>query len=102
MNKSLFIVRLVAYGIEKSSLDFISSLLKPRKRRAKVNSWYSFGKTTISGVAQGSILGSFPFNIFICDMFFEAFNIGFPGFADSTTLYTYSDNIETVLTSRKH
>ena len=75
INHELLIAKLHAYGLDHGSLSFIHSYLSHRKQRTKVKSSYSDFAEIIFGVPQGSILGPLPFNIYICDLFFEDINL---------------------------
>ena len=65
IDHNFLIAKLDAYGFEKQSIDFLHSYLTKRKQRAKVDSAYSSLETLLSGVPQGSLLGSLLFNICI-------------------------------------
>ena len=100
MDHNLLIAKLIAYGFEKKSLEFIHSYLTKCKQRTKVDSAFSSWEMLLSGVPQGSILGLLLFNVYICDIFFETpENIDFTGYTDDNTPYTYSSKIEHVLTN---
>ena len=53
------------------------------------------------GVSQGSILGSFLFNIFLCDLFFIMNNTDFASYADDNAPYTIGHGIEDVIQRHK-
>ena len=51
------------------------------------------------GVPQGSILGLLLFNIFLADLFFTLNNIEIANYADDTTPYSVSDDIDDLISS---
>ena len=65
----LLIAKLNAYGLSLPALKLITDYLQNRKQRTKIGSICSDWEDIISGVPQGSILGSLLFNIFLCDLF---------------------------------
>ena len=63
LSHNLLIAKLHAYGIEIDSLNILQDYLSYRKKRTKVDSFYSCWETIFSGVPQGSILGPLFFNM---------------------------------------
>ena len=91
----LLIAKLDAYGVGYNSLRFINSYLTSRYQRVRVNSTYSSWSAIDCGVPQGSILGPFLFNIYMCDLFlFVHPNIA--NYADDNTLYATSSSTQVV------
>ena len=102
LSHELMIVKLEAYGFEKSALIFVYDYLKNRKQRIKVNGCYSSWKELLCGVPQGSILGPLLFNIFIDGIFFYLDKSKLANYADDNSTYTVEDNILDLLKCLEH
>ena len=77
---NLLIAKLEVYGINENLLAYLHSYLSNRKQCVRINNVTSNFETFISGVVQGSIVGSNLFNWFFNDFFYfiekgEAFTI---------------------------
>ena len=79
-------------------MDYLNS----RKQQTKVGSSYSKWSEIKCRIPQGSILGSFLFNIFINDLFFVIEKSNICNFADDNTLYSCGANLKTVLENLTH
>ena len=62
LNHNLLLAKLNAYGFGREALEFVSSYLKYRKQRSKINKSFSLYDELKYGVPQGSILRSLKFN----------------------------------------
>ena len=80
-------------------MKLIHDYLPNRKQRVRVNDSYSLWQDILLGVPQGSILGPVLFNIFLADLFFTLNNIEIAKYADDTTPYAVSDNIDDLISS---
>ena len=67
ISHDLLIAKLHPYGISMQALKLLYSYLTNRKQRVKINNFFSDWFEILVGVPQGSVLGSFLFNIFIND-----------------------------------
>ena len=99
LNHELLIAKLNAYGFTLPALKLIHNYLSNRKQRVRVNDSYSLWQDIQFGVPQGSILGLLLFNIFLADLFFTLNNTEIANYADDTTPYAVSDNIDDLISS---
>ena len=97
LNHELLLAKLDAYGFDEPSLNFIHSYLLNRKQRTKVNNTLSSWAPVNSGVPQGSILGPLLFNIYMNDIFWFTPEVNIVNYADDSTPYATSNNIQILL-----
>ena len=91
------IAKLSEYGVSSSPLNIISSYLKHRTQRIKINDCFSTRSIIEYGVPQGSILGPLLFNINMIDLFYECEENDIANYADDTTPYSCGTDIPTVI-----
>ena len=76
-------------------LSLLKSYLANRKQRTKIGFSYTDWFEFIRGIPQGSLFG--PLLIFINDIFFEIQKSNICNFADDNTLYSCSQDLQTVI-----
>lgn len=88
--------KLHAYGFSLNAQKVMNSYLNQRKQRVKINYSYSSWEEILFRVPQISILGSSPFSIFLCDIFFLIRETVFASYVDDKIAETLDDVIETL------
>ena len=97
LHHELLIAKLDAYGFDIKSVKLIQQYLSNRKQMVKVVNAYSSWKEIFHGIPQGSILGPFIFNIFLCDLFYFLEGVAVVSYADDTTPYTANKTNDLVI-----
>ena len=67
---NLLIAEFHAYGLSFEMVTFLNLQLKNWKQNVKINNIFSEFQNILSGVPQGSMVGSILFRIFLNDLFF--------------------------------
>ena len=97
IDHKILIAKLSEYCVLSSPLNVISSYLKHKTQRTKINDCFSTRSNIEYGVPQGSILGPLLFNINMIDLFYECEENDITNYADDTTPYSCSTDIPTVI-----
>ena len=96
LDYSLFFTNLIRYGFGNNPLSFVQSYLTNKFQRFKIANHFSNWHKRITGVPQGSILGSLLFDIFINNIFLllEISNVW--NYADDNILYAFGKTFDEV------
>ena len=88
INHKFLIAKLSEYGVSSPALNVLSSYLKHRTQRTKINDCFSTRSNIEYGVPQGSILGPLLFNINMIDLFYASKENDITNYADDKTPYS--------------
>ena len=99
LNYELRTAKLNASGFSLPALRLIKDYLSNRKQRIKIENTYSTWLDIISGIPQGSVLGSLLFNVSSADLFFTVNDVSITSYADDNTSYMIADNVDDLITS---
>ena len=93
IDHKLLIAKFYEYGVSSSALNIISSYVKHRTRRTKINDCFSTRSNIEYGVPQGSILCPLLFNINMIDLFYECKENDIANYAEDTTPFSCCNGI---------
>ena len=94
MPHSLLIAKVHDYGFNKTSAKYLKDYLSHRKLQIKIYKTFSNCTNILHGVAQGSILGSLIFTVFLYDLFMFKPNIDLVSYAEYSTPFAMGGSSE--------
>ena len=99
INHATLLVKLHKYGVRGLALEWFKSYLSNRKQFVKFNNIVSSESDVSCGVPQGSVLGPLLFILYTNDLPCALRDSKCILFADDTTIYMASNNINEIITS---
>ena len=100
INHALLIVKLHAYGFNKSSHKLLFSYLNNRLHRTKINQNFSSWKELLQEFHQGSFLAPPLFDIHLNDSLYLTESTEVCNLTDATTFFAFGDKVLKSLTKR--
>ena len=97
IDHKLLIVKFYGCGVSSSALNIISSYLKHRTQRTKINDCFSARLNIKYSVPQGSILFPLVFNTNMIELFYECKENDNAKYTDDTTPYSCTNDIPSVI-----
>ena len=95
----LLIASLYAYGFSINAVTFFNSYLKRRNQNVRINNTHSVFQVHLSGVPEGSILGTLLFNISVNDLSLWITKTDLLNFADDNTICAAERTIENFIST---
>jgi hypothetical protein len=102
VNHQILLAKLENYGIRGKALDLLKSYLSDRKQYVHIENCKSQICSVSCGVPQGSVLGPLLFLMFINDLPACCPLSKVRIFADDTTIFFHSDNIEEIISTARN
>ena len=102
VNHHILLAKLENYGIRGKTLDLLKSYLTDRKQYVHIENCKSQIRSVTCGVPQGSVLGPLLFLLFINDLPTCCPLGKVRIFADDTTIFFHSDNIEDIILTTRN
>ena len=94
MPHSLLIAKILAYGFDKTSTEYLKDYLSHWKLKIKINRTFSNWTNILHEVPQSFILGPLIFNAFLCDLFLFKPNIDLISYEDDNSPFAMGGSSE--------